>query len=259
MQQLGITKDNLLQEIQLIKNRKSHGDYTASGNIINLDPFSPMPKTVVRHEIEHAVQNAVKNSAKKRAINYGSHYHPSMGPYGSPEHAKHTRSIMGITDIDKDLTNLKLRSIDDIPEGLSRTVRVSELGQPLPALVKQGQVNLEPLNFLANDREALNYFKTGSGGMERSAFLAEAQQHMLNTGIITDAYQTVRPMDVKAAYLLNDGKYADRKLIRLFNIIEPTEANFKIIADALNKMLTVTGATIGGGAALQQASKQNEQ
>jgi hypothetical protein len=251
MNELGITEKQLLQEIQLLKNRKTPGDYSPSSNEINLDPFSPLPKTITRHEIEHAVQNAVRNSAKKEIGNF------QPADIGTPEYNKTFRRMMSISDIDHSLHKLDLKDINDLPEGFSKTVKISDLTQPSAAI--KGKVTTETLVNLGDDRAALDYFKTGSAGQERSAFLAEVQQHMANTGIIKDPYQKITVNDVKTAYTLDDGKYADRKFLRLFNIMKPTEANFQLIADNLNKMLKITGATIGGGAALKQANKQNEQ
>jgi len=218
MNELGITEKQLLQEIQLLKNRKTPGDYSPSSNEINLDPFSPLPKTITRHEIEHAVQNAVRNSAKKEIGNF------QPADIGTPEYNKTFRRMMSISDIDHSLHKLDLKDINDLPEGFSKTVKISDLTQPSAAI--KGKVTTETLVNLGDDRAALDYFTVN---------------------------------DVKTAYTLDDGKYADRKFLRLFNIMKPTEANFQLIADNLNKMLKITGATIGGGAALKQANKQNEQ
>lgn len=250
LKELGITEKDFLQEIQLLKNRKSHGDYSSSTNEINLDPFSPLPKSITRHEIEHAVQSAVAKSAKKEIPNL------KASDYGKYEYHRTVSRATGISDIDSSLKGLELKDVNDLPEGFSKMIRVSDLTQPSSAI--KPIINTDVLIGLGDDREALSYFKTGSAGGERAPFLAEVQEHMVNTGIIKDPYQKITIDDVKAAYNLDEGKYSERKLMRLFNIIQPTERNFKLIADNLNKMLSLTVAAAGAGAAAQKTTEQNE-
>lgn len=96
----------------------------------------------------------------------------------------------------------------------------------------------------------LNYYAFGSNGKEKSAFLAEVQQGMLDNGIIDDVYENITPEKVKKAYKQfiedpNPDKYA----YRFFEIMEPTEANFELTSKALNKMLAIPGAIGGVGTA----------
>jgi len=111
---------------------------------------------------------------------------------------------------------------------------------------------------MLDDPRAQGYFISGSGGREKSAFLAEVQQHMLNTGLIKDPYQKITVNDVKKAYDLNTGKYSERKFLRLFNIMEPSEKNFSLIAENLNKMLSLTGAAAGGVGSYKSQEKNEK-
>lgn len=96
----------------------------------------------------------------------------------------------------------------------------------------------------------LDYYAFGSGGKEKSAFLAEVQQGMLDNGIIDDVYENITPEKVKKAYkqFIEDPN-PDKYTYRFFEIMEPTEANFELTSKALNKMLAIPGAIGGVGTA----------
>ncbi len=101
-----------------------------------------------------------------------------------------------------------------------------------------------------NAQKNLDYYAFGSGGKEKSAFLAEVQQGMLDNGIIDDVYENITPEKVKKAYkqFIEDPN-PDKYNYRFFEIMEPTEANFELTAKALNKMLAIPGAIGGVGTA----------
>ena len=76
---------------------------------------------------------------------------------------------------------------------------------------------------------------------------------MMTKGIIpSESYVTITPEMVKKVFI--DAKFdkeAGGKYLRLFNIMKPSETNYKLISKALNKMLGVT-PIIGLGAAATQ-------
>jgi hypothetical protein len=99
----------------------------------------------------------------------------------------------------------------------------------------------------------LDYFVHGSSGKEKSAFLGEIQQSMLEDGIIDDVYENITPKKVKEAYnayMKNPAK--DKYKLRLFEIIKPTDQNFGKLSKGLNKMLSLAAPVTIGAAALQQ-------
>ncbi len=233
MLDLGITKDRLLQEIKLIKDYDTHGVFNPNQNTISLTPYSPLPKTITRHEIEHAVQNARIKSFKV--------------PIEEDDYWEK------LSDIDISLNDLDIKwDLQKSPQN----IKISDLGQIKGQGIKNP--NVEVLESMLDDPRAQGYFISGSGGREKSAFLAEVQQHMLNTGLIKDPYQKITVNDVKKAYDLNTGKYSERKFLRLFNIMEPSEKNFSLIAENLNKMLSLTGAAAGGVGSYKSQEKNEK-
>ena len=109
-------------------------------------------------------------------------------------------------------------------------------------------------DYLLDNQRATNYFSSGSGGREKSAFLAEVQQYMMDKGIIPKtSYTQVTPEMVKNTF---NNAIADEKTggkyLRLFNIMKPTDTNNKLIAESLNKMLALPAAGIVGSNMLSE-------
>lgn len=194
------------------------------GEYIGLHKDMPerVAKKITRHELEHVVQKAYRRSTNK---------------YGFSKLADDY-----LTDIDKELTKLTLR------------------GTPSPKEeIRFEPVNWDPIDFpdikdlFTNPQRNLDYFTYGSKGKEKAAFLAEVQQSMLEEGLIKDVYDKITVKDVEKAY----NKYMedpspDKYRLRYFELIDPTDKkNFKITADQLNKMLTVTGIGLGVGLSSQ--------
>jgi hypothetical protein len=107
--------------------------------------------------------------------------------------------------------------------------------------------------YFSDKQAATNYFLKGSQGREKSAFAAEVQQFMLEKGIIKHPYEKITPEKIDKAIV--ESKLGNDDL-RLFKIIKNTDGNKQKIAEALNKMLTVTGAAaLGYGATREQKQK----
>ena len=194
------------------------------GEYIGLHKDMPerVAKKITRHELEHVVQKAYRVSLNKYGLNKLSDDY--------------------LTDIDKELTKLTLK------------------GTPSP----KEEVRFEPLNWdpvdfpeikdlFTNHQRNLDYFTYGSKGKEKAAFLAEVQQSMLEDGLIKDVYDKITVKDVEKAYKkYMEDTSPDKYKLRYFEIIDPTDKkNFKITADQLNKMLTVTGIGLGVGLSSQ--------
>jgi hypothetical protein len=108
--------------------------------------------------------------------------------------------------------------------------------------------------YLSDNKRATNYFASGSDGKEKSAFLGEVQQYMMDKGIIPKtSYTQVTPEMVKNTFTnaITDEKTGG-KYLRLFNIMKPTDTNNKLIAESLNKMLGIPAAAVVGSNILSE-------
>jgi hypothetical protein len=232
---LGIKSDDLLQTIKTVEDEFSYGYYSPKENMIAINPGDPLIKQTMRHEIEHAVQNAIEQ-------NYGS-----MGDIFKNLFKKGTvfpNQAKGISEIDDMLSKLELRKTPTPNKQWTGNVisdRPIDVSEYKPAL--------------RNRQLSTDYFTTGSGGKEKSAFLGEVQQHMMDKGIIPkNSYVEITPKMVEETFIdsigdeVNGGRY-----LRLFDIMKPTEKNYKTVAKALNKML-VAVPVVGAGTATMLAN-----
>lgn len=187
-------------------------------------------KKITRHELEHAVQRVLRRPGEFNTI------------------TNETTKQEGLTEI------------DDILEGLEFK------GTPTPKEQwTQKPISEEPIEMpstaelFSDPQRNLDYFVHGSGGKERSAFLSELQQAMLEDGIIDDVYQKITPEKVKEAYnLYMQNPDVNKYTLRLLEIITPTEKNFEKLSKGLNKMLTLTPIAIGAGAAATQGETEQK-
>jgi hypothetical protein len=129
------------------------------------------------------------------------------------------------TEIDRMLEDLKLKP-DDVLFQEDKNIAGSKLG-------------------IEKNTKAKQYFEYGNDGREKSAFLAELQQYLVDNKYISHPYAVdeITPSLLKKAYKEN----ADKKdyALRVFNIMQPEESNYKLLANGLNKMLIGTGAIAG--------------
>ena len=237
LEALYINSDKLLQKLEIIEDSHSFGYYNPNINKIALHPDIPMKRNVVRHEIEHGVQNASRESILKKIKDMGD--------------TPNERAMSGLTEIDEMLDGLELRKglrADEWGVTSSRSKRNKPLD---PADISNFKHNIN------NKQLATDYFLTGSGGKEKSAFLAEVHQYMIDSKVIpSTSYaeitpEMVRGMHIDAAFDENSGKY-----LRMFNIMSPSKNNYKLLANALNKMLSL--APVALGAEALKESKKND-
>lgn len=232
MKALGITDDEIFKKLKIVDDNTTFGSYQDQTNTIGLHPEHPLVRKVVRHETEHAVQNAVSlNKLNKYNTDAGNLKYFFRPKYGK-QILKDARS--GLTDIDKELSSLELRK------------------EPTPNIkFADGKASSKTVDInrykdlVVNKQQATDYFTYGSGGREKSSFLSEVQQYMMDQNIIPKtSYVKIDENMVKQTFMdamfdeKNGGKY-----LRLFNIMKPTDSNYKLVASLLNKMLS-TGTVV---------------
>ena len=234
LKELGVTEDSFLQDLKIVEDPNTYGYYRGAKNTIAMNPNHPLPKKVVRHEVEHAVQNALRQSKINKSIN------------GTPnEKLKALESTT--TEIDDILSGLSLRR-----EGTPNKVWNKNITDDV--------VDINDYRSLVNNKQnATDYFLTGSDGAEKSAFLGEVQQYMMDTGKIPkDSYVKITPEMVKET--MADAMFDEEgggKYLRLFNIMKADPKNYDLISKGLNKMLTIgTPAAIGAATITSQPKKQ---
>ena len=237
LKQLGITETDILDNLKIVADENTLGNYWRGK--ISLNPDLPEFRYVARHEVEHGVQDAYKESNLKEARKF-RFLDLLLGPSSRSERVSKASSL---TDIDKSLEGLELRKT---PEDVDwKEIKSKEKGNKRVS---------DFYRYLADKQRATNYFASGSGGQEKSAFLAEVQQYMMDMGILPKrSYKEVTPEMVKETFV--DAMFDEEmggKSLRLFNIMKATDKNYKLIADNLNKMLAIIPAAATGVGAMQQ-------
>lgn len=132
-------------------------------------------------------------------------------------------------------------------DNLLGTLELRKSPKPLPQdMLKRSAPILghDVLDMLSNVQDATDYFTHGSEGKEKSAFLAELQQHMVDNKYVSHPYATneITPDKIKEMYI--DNKIDKNYPLRIFDIMKPTDNNFSILSQGLNRMLGITGATV---------------
>jgi hypothetical protein len=229
LKELGISNDEFLQKLKIIEDNTEYGYYSTGK--IGLHKDVPNVGTVTRHEIEHGVQGALGRDALMAAKK------------GTVDDKMAALSV-GPTKIDDILSKLELRKTPN------KVVRRPE---------NLNDIYLDPYEFnrkMSDKQAATDYFTYGSEGREKSAFAAEAQQYMLDKGIIKHPYENITPDKVRNAMI--EAQFDKETYpIRLFHIMKNTDNNYKTVSDALNKMLTVS-PILAGGAATLACSKEKK-
>jgi hypothetical protein len=247
---LGIRNPELLNNIKLRKTTKEFGFFNRGNNylpgtqghnlkdaviVTNPKVNRKLGRQVIRHELEHGVQTVTHMNLYNNGVRMGNKVRP--GPLDAR------------TLIDKKLEKLTL----DTSKAFSQETVKRGL------LSKSGH-NRRTLNDLfKDDAGAINYFREFQGAprpSEKAAFLAEAQEYMVNKGIIKHAYQKITSADVAKAVKKNKGDRGNQ--LRIFRITQPTEKNYEIMADALNHMLTPAAVTATGAVTKTKFSKDRK-
>jgi hypothetical protein len=232
--ELGVNVD-YLNDAKILEDNTKYG--YAQNNTIGLHKDLPndVIKTVTRHEIEHIVKNAIQNQEMRNAAKWYNNL-----PFTNNS-AKRLKILnTHTTPIDDVLSELELRRTpnDD------KVIKIKNNTDAKDIDVSDYK------DKLSNKQSATNYFDRGSNGNEKSAFAAEAQQYMLDKGIIKHPYENITPEKIKEAHV--EAAFDKENPIRLFQIMKATDKNYNTVSKALNKMLTVTGAGAVGAAAVEQ-------
>lgn len=188
-------------------------------------------KKITRHELEHAVQRVLRRPGEFNTI------------------TNETTKQQGLTEIDDILEGLEFKGTPTSKEQWTQKP-ISEEPIEMPSTAE----------LFSDPQRNLDYFVHGSEGKERSAFLGEVQQGMLEDGTISDVYENITPDKVKEAYTkYMENKDVNKYKLRLFEIITPSEKNFKKISKALNKMLVMTPIAVGIDAATSEGTPEKQE
>lgn len=225
--------------------------------------LDPITKTLV-----HAFRNKYghydpySRNAQKQIDNLVYGKHTELGAYYSPttheiryaselddsqtirhelEHSLQEMSTF--TPIDRDLQdNFKLLDKEALYDK-------TDAGVLLRRRIGKYKKEDRDLNYV----EAARYFNVGSGGQEKSAFLAELQAYAIKHKYITHEYQKMTPKIVEQ--MVKEAKLDPQKALRILGIGEESADNYKLIADNFNKLLGLTGAGIIGGSMTARSLK----
>lgn len=140
--------------------------------------------------------------------------------------------------LDHELGNLDLIDLGNTSQQLE--IPMNEVGPSAYTLFGPGN---QDENYLA---EAMDYFLNGSGGRERTPFLAEVREDMLRKGIIKSEADKITPKMLKDHY--NDYKKVrgEKYPLRLYDIMQDTKKNFNLLSEVVNNLPMVIGATAAG-------------
>jgi hypothetical protein len=163
------------------------------------------------------------------------------------EIAHHLQRVRKPTNLDDQLSKLELKKRRDSPNLASSEEMLEDVD-----LSKSNQ------DWGYDFYPALDYFLTGSGGMEKLPYAAEIRQSLLRRGKIKDYYDEITPQMLEDHYDLYNKTGGNKSILRLYEIMEKNPKNFKILSETLNKLPTAT-LPIAGGAAATISALQNQQ
>jgi hypothetical protein len=249
LKELGISDREAkeLHNIKIVEDPNTFGYYKGHKNAIAMNPNHPLPRKVVRHEIEHGVQAANTSSRVRKLSNDLENFKYLFRPKKAA--AAKYEALKPTSEIDDMLSGLELRK-----EGT-------------PGITWSNAIDDTPIDIseykskILDRQNATDYFLTGSSGKEKSAFLSEVQQYMMDKGSIPKtSYVEITPQMVKETFMdamfdeVGGGKY-----LRIFNIMKPTQKNYELIAKSLNKMLTIAPYAVPTAIGLGAASQLNNE
>ena len=152
------------------------------------------------------------------------------------------------TSLDKELSRLKL--IED------------DLFSDLPLTFNPGKSGwLDFINSPEYLESSKQYFKFEAEGREKLAMVSELRQDLLDRGIIKDIYDKITPQMLEKHFDKYISKGTGKKTIplRVYDIMEDDESNFKLLANVLNKLPAAVPIAIGVGTAVGAGMQGTEQ
>lgn len=155
-----------------------------------------------------------------------------------------------ITDLDDKLSKLELKDEADLPNSISNSY-------DLDADLEDIEYSTTGAGRRATPRFHRGYFSFGSGGLEKLAYAGDARRNLLERGIIKNLYDKITPEMLKKHYDLFK-RTKNRYDVGLYEIIQDSPKNFKILSEVLNDLPAVA-LPIAGGAAATISALQNQQ
>ena len=210
---------------------------------------NPTARIANRHELEHIIQGAAKVSQAN--VRYPLQPNPP-GQFFS-------ENIPLKTKIDDTLQRLEIDNTVPARGTYDRYYKFRELeefgGQVGQAdrAGRYSEMNLHP-----NSRRYFDTEATTGNASERSPFVAELQQYMVDDGIIAHQYDTITPQHVRRAAQTAQQSEVGQGL-RIFHIMKHNDKNYGILAEALNMMLQHPGTIMGAGVGAAGAASVFEQ
>ena len=152
------------------------------------------------------------------------------------------------TKMDDELAGLELK------ESATKPGDGTLFGETNTALAGQDDWLGRNKDFETYFQSAKNYFLNGSKGQEKTAFAAEVRADMLRTGAIKDLYDPITAKNLKAYYDTYAAGGHDVPL-RLFDIMEDSNKNFKKLSGLLNRLPVIATALAVGDAMWDEDTK----
>jgi hypothetical protein len=208
---LGIDTNKLtrdLRDVKFVEDPRYYGYHEPNQNVVSIHKNLLNKGEATRHELSHLEQNALIDFEANR----------------------------GKTEIDNILESLELRRTPD-PKTADTYIKIKN--EDIDAL--------DYAEKMTNQRTATNYFANGSEGREKHPFLGELQQYMMKKNIIpSESYTNVTPEMIKNVHAsgLFD-KDTGGEFLRLLRVMKPTDGNYAIISNAMNKMIVGSGVIAG--------------
>jgi hypothetical protein len=165
---------------------------------------------------------------------------------------------VGSTYLDDALSKLDLVKGDEITKrtlnNIAPTGQLSILDQPSGAYEAYG-----PGGF-GDDYidKAINYWETGSQGTEKVPFAVELVEDMLAKGLIKSEYDKITPDLIKKHFNDYMNTRGNKYPLRIYDIMEGKNKNFKLITDVLNNLPTIAAGAIAADAIMGDDDNKEE-
>lgn len=145
-----------------------------------------------------------------------------------------------VTNLDKELEGLKLKSVEG-----------EQLGIPQLSTEKNAYNKFGPgrEDYM---QKTIDYWLTGSQGTEKLPHVMELREDMLEKGILKHDYDQITPEMVRKHFNDYRRQRGEKYPLRVYDIMEESKGNFKLLSGVMNRMAGITGATIATGAALNE-------
>lgn len=154
--------------------------------------------------------------------------------------------------------------VNNKPIEMHEIAHALQRGRVLPIDKKLRQITPKKvLNF--TNQNAFDYFRKGSSKLEPSPFANELREAMYQKGFIPDYYSPISENQVQNAYKYfkhNPMGIYDKKTgkflsnTRIFDFMEPSKANSKLLTDILNELPAVAPVGVGLGLGATQLNKK---